>query len=63
MDWYALVAHMVKESACNVGDLSSIPGPGRSFGEENGNPLQYSCLKNLVDGGAWWATIHRVAKS
>ena len=54
---------MVKESACNVGDLSSIPGPGRSFGEENGNPLQYSCLKNLVDGGAWWATIHRVAKS
>ena len=53
----------VKASACNVGDLSSIRGLGRSPGEGNGNPLQYSCLKNPMDGGAWWATVHRVAKS
>ena len=52
----------VKVSSCNVGDLGSIPGSGRSPGEENGNPLQYSCLKNLMDGGAWWATVHGVAK-
>ena len=52
-----------KESACNVEDLSSIPGLGRSPGEENGNPLQYSCLENHMDGGAWRATVHRVAKS
>ena len=42
-----------KESACNVGDLGSIPELGRSPGEENGNLLQYSCLENPVDGGAW----------
>ena len=53
----------VKASACNVGDLGSIPGLGRSPGEGNGNPLQYSCLENPMDGGAWWATVHRVAKS
>ena len=53
----------VKASACNVGDLGSIPGLGRSPGERNGNPLQYSCLENPMDGGAWWATVHRVAKS
>ena len=41
-----------KVSACNVGDLGSIPGSGRSPGEGNGNPLQYSCLENPVDGGA-----------
>ena len=52
-----------KESACNVEDLSLIPGSEKSPGEENGNPLQYSCLKNPMDGGAWWATGHRVAKS
>ena len=52
-----------KESVCNVGDLRSIPGLGRSSGEENDNSLQYSCLKNLMDQGAWWATIHRVTKS
>ena len=40
-----------------------IPGSGRSPGEENGNPLQYSCLENSVDGGAWWATVHGIAKS
>ena len=53
----------VKVSACNVGDLGSIPGSGRSPGEGNGNPLQYSCLENPIDGGAWWATVHGVAKS
>ena len=53
----------VKASACNVGDLGSIPGSGRSPGEGNGNPLQYSCLENPMDGGAWWATVHGVAKS
>ena len=52
-----------KESACSTGDLSSIPGSGRSPGEGNGNPLQYSCLKNSMDRGAWWATIHGVTKS
>ena len=53
----------VKVSACNVGDLGSIPGSGRSPGEGNGNPFQYSWLENPMDGGAWWATVHRVAKS
>ena len=47
----------VKASACNVGDLGSIPGSGRSPGEGNGNPLQYSCPENPMDGGAWWATV------
>ena len=53
----------VKVSACNAGDLGSIPGSGRSPGEGNGNPLQYSCLENPMDGGAWWATVHGVLKS
>ena len=53
----------VKASARNAGDLRSIPGLGRSPGEGNGNPLQYSCLENPMDGGAWWATVHGVAKS
>ena len=44
---------VVKEPACNAGDLGSIPGSGRSPGEGNGNPLQYSCLENSMDGGAW----------
>ena len=48
----------VKASARNAGDLGSIPGSGRSPGEGNGNPLQYFCLKNPMDGGAWWATVH-----
>ena len=51
------------ESACNVGDLGSIAGLGRSPGEGNGNPLQYSFLENSMDGGAWWATVHGVTKS
>ena len=53
----------VKASACNAGDLGLIPGSGRSPGEGNGNPLQYSCLENPMDGRAWWATVHGVAKS
>ena len=48
----------VKAPACNAGDLGSIPGLRRSLGEGNGNPLQYSCLENPMDGGAWWATVH-----
>ena len=51
-----------KESACNAGDLGLIPGLKRSTGEGNGNPLQYSCLENSMDRGAWWATIHEVEK-
>ena len=50
----------VKVSACNAGDLGWILGSGRSSGEGNGNPLQYSCLENPMDGGAWWATVHGV---
>ena len=52
-----------KQSACNAGDLSSIPGWEGSPGEGNGNPLQYSCLENAMDEGAWQATAHRVTKS
>ena len=52
-----------KASACNAGDLGSIPGSGRSPGEGNGNPLQYSCLENPMDKGAWWATVHGVTKN
>ena len=52
-----------KGSACNAGDPGSIPGLGRSPGEGNGNPLQNSCLENPMDRGAWWATVHGVAKS
>ena len=53
----------VKASACNEGDLGSIPGLGRSAGEGNGDPFQYSCLENPVDGGAWLATVQGVEKS
>ena len=52
-----------KESTCNRGDLGLVPGLGRSLGEGNGYPLQYSCLENSVDRGAWRATVHGVAKS
>ena len=52
-----------KASAHNAGDPGLIPGLGRSPGEGNGNPLQYSCLENSMDGGAWWATVHEVAES
>ena len=52
-----------KESACNAGDPDSIAGSGRSPGEGNGNPCQYCCLENPMDRGAWWTTVHAVAKS
>ena len=52
-----------KESACNAGDLGSIPGLGRSLGAGNGNPFQYSCLGNPTDRGDWQATVHGVTKS
>ena len=52
-----------KESACNAGDLGLIPGSGRSPGERNGHPLQYSCLENPMDRGAWQATVHGVTKN
>ena len=53
----------IKASACSAGDPGSIPGSGRSPREGNGNPLQYPCLENPMDGGAWWATVHGVTKS
>ena len=52
-----------KESVCNVGNPGSVSGSGRSPGEGNDNPLQYSGLENSMDRGAWWATVHEVAKS
>ena len=61
--WASLVVQTVNAFACNAGDLDSIPGSGRSPGEGNGNPHQYSCLENSMDGGAWWATVHGVSKS
>ena len=51
-----------KESVCKSGYPCLVPGSGRSPGEGNGYPLQYSCLENSLDRGAWWATVHRVAK-
>ena len=52
-----------KESTCSAGDLGLIPGLGKPPGEGNDNPLQYSCLENPMDRGAWWATVHVVTKS
>ena len=51
-----------KESACNAGDLGLIPELGRSLGGGHGHPVQYSCLESLMDRGAWWVTVHGVAK-
>jgi len=51
-----------KESTCSTGDMGLIPGSGRSPGKGNGNPLQYSCLGNHMDRGAWWATVHWVTR-
>ena len=56
------VGSVGKESTCSAGDSSSIPGSGRSLAKGNGNPLQYSCLKNPIDRGDWWATVHGVTK-
>ena len=54
---------VVKNPPANAGDPGSIPGLGRSPGERKGYPLQFSCLENLMDRGAWWAIVHGVAKS
>ena len=54
---------MVNKSACNAGDPGFIPGLGTSSGEGNDNPLQYSYLENSMDRGAWWVTVHEIAKS
>ena len=54
---------VLKNPPANAGNASSIPGSGRSSGEGNGNPLQYSCLENPRGGGAWWAAIYGVAQS
>ena len=59
----SLVAQMVKCLAYNAGDLGLIPESRRSSGEGNGKPIQYSCLENPMDGEAWWATVHGIAKS
>ena len=53
---------MVKNLPANVGDIDSTPGLGRSPGKGSGHPLQYSCLGNPMDRGAWWATVHGVSK-
>ena len=67
ISWHLLIwgfshSSVGKESACSAGDVMSIPGSGRSPGEGNGNPLQYSCLQNLMDRGAWEATAHGVTR-
>ena len=54
---------VVEDPPASAGDGGSIPGPGRSPGEGNGLPLQYSCLENPMDRGGWWATVHTVTKS
>ena len=57
------MAQMVKNLPANTGDPGSVPQLGRSPGEGNGYPLQYSCLENSIDGGAWRATVHGVTES
>ena len=59
----ALVAKNLPASATNVRDMGSVPRPGRSPGGQHGNPLQYSCLENPMDIGAWWAIVRGVTKS
>ena len=54
---------VVKNLPANAEEVGSIPGSGRSPGEGNGSPLQYSCLENPIEGGAWWATVHGVTES
>ena len=59
----SIIINAVYNAACNAGDLSLIPGSGRSTGEGNGYPLQYPCLESSMERGAWWATVQWVAKS
>ena len=61
--WASLLTQMGKECACNAGDPGSVPAFGRSPGEGNGNPPEYSCLENSMDRGTWQYTVHRVRKS
>ena len=61
--WASQVALVVKNPPANAGDLGSIPGLGRSLGGGHGNPLQYSCLENAMDTGAWTVTVQRVTQS
>ena len=61
--WASLMSQTVKNLPAKEGDMGLIPGSGRSPGEGNGNPLQYSCIENLLDRGALWAIVHGVAKS
>ena len=62
LNWASLIAPIGKDSACNVGDLSLFPVLGRSPGEGNGHSLQYSCLENPMDRGAWRTTVHLVTR-
>ena len=62
-DKASLMVSRGKEFACNAGELDSIPGSRRFLGEGKGNPVQYSCLENSMDRGAWRATVHGVTKS
>ena len=62
MQWGFSGGSVVMSLPANAGDSGSIPGSGRSLGEGNGNPLQYSCLENPRDRGVWWATVPEVAK-
>ena len=63
LGYYRVLSSDSKESACNSGDIGSIPGLERSHGGGNSNPLQYSCLEDYMDRGAWQAIVHGVAKS
>ena len=63
MDWGFKGGSVVKNLPANAGDVSLIPGSGRYPGGGIGNPLQFSCLENLTDRGAWWAVVHRVTNS
>ena len=60
--YYTVPLAVVKNPPAIAGDTGSIPGSGRSPGGGNGNPLQYSCLENPLDRGAWWATVHGITK-
>ena len=61
--WASLVAQLLKNPHTKAGDTGSIPGSGKSPGDGNGNPLQYSCLGNPMDRGAWWAIVQEVTES